>query len=146
MALRSIDEKGNVRKVPHLDHEEDFNRVWMRISPDARAAIEAEMNRRLDDLASSPNPNWGSIMNTSIEGGQLNPNTGVRADWTRTVFEPIYVACGFSEEQAGMLFGNVYKKVIIERSGEQWVGIRFDPTFPQRGVTLQGKTYFLVRS
>jgi hypothetical protein len=81
-------------------------------------------------------------MNTSIAGGQLNPNTGVRGDWSGTVFEPIYVACGFSEEQAGMFFGNVYKKMVIEHSSHR-VGIRFDPTFPNRGVTLQGKTYFL---
>jgi hypothetical protein len=142
MALRDIDEKGRVREVLRLDHEEDFSRIWMRISHDEQSAIEAEMNRRLDELVSSPNPNWGSIMNTSLEGGQLNPITGVRGDWTGTVFEPIYVACGFSEEQAGMFFGNVYKKMVIEHSS-RWVGIRFDPTFPSRGVTLQGKTYFL---
>jgi hypothetical protein len=78
--------------------------------PEAQTAIEAEMNRRLDALVAAPNPNWGSIMNTSIEGGRLNPQTGVTGDWTGTVFQPIYVACGFSEEQAGMFFGKVYKK------------------------------------
>jgi hypothetical protein len=26
---------------------------------------------------------------------------------------------------------------------EEGDGIRSDPTFPQRGITLQGKTYFL---
>ena len=25
----------------------------------------------------------------------------------------------------------------------QWIGIRSDPTFPQRGITLEGKSYFL---
>jgi hypothetical protein len=43
---------------------------------------------------------------------------------------------------AGMFYGNVWKKIIIERQ-ELWIGIRSDPTFPQRGITLQGKTYFL---
>jgi hypothetical protein len=133
MAVRDIDEKVHVREVVRLDHEADFNRVWMRISPDERAAIEAEIHRRLDEFVSSPNPNWESIMNTSIEGGQLNPNTGVRGDWTGTVFEPTYVACAFSEEQPGMFFGNVYKKMVIEHSSHG-VGIRFDLTFPSRGV------------
>ena len=41
-----------------------------------------------------------------------------------------------------MVFGNLRKKVIIERP-EPWVGIRLDPTFPQRGITLMGKTYFV---
>jgi hypothetical protein len=60
-----------------------------------RAAIEAEINRRLDELIHSPDPNWGSITNTSIEGGKTNPDTGIRGDWTGTVFQPIYErACG----------------------------------------------------
>jgi hypothetical protein len=44
-----------------------------------------------------------------------------------------------------MFFGNVWKMVLIGRD-EQWVGIRVDPTFPQRGITLQGKSYFLDTS
>jgi hypothetical protein len=145
MSLRDIDDKGNTRAVTVLDHEPEFLRQWNRIPLQQQAAIEAEINRRLDELISSPSPNWGSIMNTSIEGGKANPTTGVKGDWSGTVFEPIYTtACGYSEEQAGMLFGNVFKRIIIGRR-EPWVGIRFDPTFPQRGITLQGKTYFRPR-
>ncbi|HZR33295.1 MAG TPA: hypothetical protein VFA76_15725 [Terriglobales bacterium] len=51
------------------------------------------------------------------------------------------IACGM-DERAGMFYGNVWKKVIIERP-ERWIGIRSDPTFPQRGISLGGKTYFL---
>ena len=29
---------------------------------------------------------------------------------------------------------------------ENWVGVRMDPTFPNRGITLQGKTYFVSNS
>jgi hypothetical protein len=46
------------------------------------------------------------------------------------------------EDRAGMLYGNVWKKVIIERP-ERWIGIRSDPTFRQKGISLGGKTYFL---
>ena len=53
----------------------------------------------------------------------------------------IYEACGLNEEVAGMFYGNVWKLVIIGRV-ELWIN-RSDPTFPQRGVTLTGKTYFL---
>jgi hypothetical protein len=41
-----------------------------------------------------------------------------------------------------MFYGNVWKKVIIGRP-ELWIGIRSDPTFSQRAITLGGKTYFL---
>jgi hypothetical protein len=141
VALRDIDETGRIRDVPRLEHQSDFDRTWFTISPPARQAIEREINRRLDELITSPDQNWGSITNTSIEGGQANPVTGVRGDWSGTVYDPIFQACGCNAELAGMFFGNVWKKVIIDRQ-ERWIGIRFDPTFPQRGITLHGKSYF----
>ena len=146
MALRDIDEKGNAREITQLDYEGDFERTWNRIPPRQRDAIEAEINRRLDELIHSPSPNWGSITNTSIEGGKTSPTTGKRGDWTGTVFEPIFEASGRSEEQAGMFYGTVWKRVIINRP-ELWIGIRSSetkPTFPQRGINLQGKSYFLA--
>jgi hypothetical protein len=48
-----------------LDYASEFNRVWLTIAPEQRAAIEAEVNRRLDELIASPDANWGSITNTS---------------------------------------------------------------------------------
>ena len=142
MALKEIGEDGSVREVVSLSHRAEFDQVWGRITLEDQDAIEAEINRRLDHLMVSPDPNWGSITNTSIEGGRTNPQTGIRGDWSGTVFQAIYLACGQHEEVAGMFYGNVWKKVIIGRR-ETWIGIRSDPTFPQRGITLQGKTYFL---
>jgi hypothetical protein len=126
MALREMDEGGRVREVSRLPHEEDFNRTWFAISAHDRAAIEGEINARLDHLVTSPDPNWGSITNTSIEGGKVNPVTGIRGDWSGTVFHAIYEACGLNEDVAGMFYGNVWKKVIIERD-DRWIGIRNDP-------------------
>jgi hypothetical protein len=120
----------------------EFNQIWFLIPIQQRNAIEGEINRRLDELIASPSANWGSITNTSIEGGKANLTTGVRGDWSGTVFEPVYEVCGFHEKRAGMLFGNIWKRVIIGRR-ERWIGIRADPTFPQRGITLEGKSYFL---
>ena len=146
MALREIGEDGSTHDVLHLPHRQEFDATWSLISAADRTLIENEINDRLDALIASPDPNWGSITNTSIEGGRPNPATGVRGDWTGTVFQPIYeIACGMNEELAGMFYGNVWKKVIIDRP-ELWIGIRFDPTFPQRGISLGGKTYFLDRS
>jgi hypothetical protein len=93
----------------------EFDQVWLSIPLAQRNAIIAEINHRLDELNASPGPNWGSITNTSIEGGRANPNTGVRGDWSGTVFDPIFVACGFHEKVAGMFFGSGWKKAIIDR-------------------------------
>ena len=106
MALREIDENGRAYDVETLPHRRDFDRVWLTMTAQERAAIEAEINRRLDELVTSPDPNWGPITNTSIEGGQVNPTTGIRGDWTDTVFQPIYEACRQNEEVAGMFYGS----------------------------------------
>jgi len=145
MALLEIAENGEAYEVHELAHEGDFNHIWFSISLPQRQAIEAEINGRLNSLIASPDPHWGSITNTSIEGGKPNPITGIPGAWDGTPFQAIYEACGMNDELAGMFFGNVWKKVIIDRP-ERWVGIRSDPTFPQRGITLGGKTYFLHRS
>jgi hypothetical protein len=146
MALREMDGGGKLTDVLSLPHQTDFDRIWLQMTPEERTAIETEINSRLDQLVASPDPNWGSITNTSIEGGKLNPITGIRGDWRGTVFEPIFEACNLNENLAGMFYGNVWKKVIIERDQDRWIGMRFDPTFPNRGITLQGKTYFIDRT
>ena len=89
MALRDIDDNGNCHDVLRLEHQSEFNQVWLSIPLAQRNAIEAEINQRLDELIASPSPNWGSITNTSIEGGRANPSTGVRGDWSGTVFDAI---------------------------------------------------------
>jgi hypothetical protein len=142
MSLREISEKGEVYDVLELSHLDEFNQTWLSISLPERTAIKAEINRRLDQLIFSPDPNWGSITNTSIEGGKPNPRTGIKGDWSDGPFQAIYFACGLDEERAGMFYGNVWKMVIIEHP-KQWIGIRSVPTFPNRGISLQGKSYFL---
>ena len=141
MALIEITEDGQCFPVDKLPYLDEFNATWLRLE-DQRDAIEAEINRRLDELVNSPNPNWGAIMNVSIEGGTPNPITGIRGNWVGTPFQPIYEVFG-DEVMAGMFYGNVWKRVIINRKNETWYGIRSDPTFPRRGITLMGKTYFL---
>ncbi len=146
MSLYDVDCDREIRTFGQLwfrrTHRDDFLRIWNSIAPTDRQEIENEINSRLDYLISHPDERWGSITNSSIEGGKPSPDTGVVGDWTGTPFEVIYSACGLNEELAGMFFGNVWKKVIVERR-EHWIGVHSDPTFPQRGITLQGKTYFL---
>jgi hypothetical protein len=115
------------------------------MTPQQRDDVRAEINHRLDDLIANPSANWGSITNTSIEGGKVNQLTGIAGDWTGTPLEHIYDSCNHNVAEAGLMFGRLFKKIVIDRK-EQWVGYRSDdenPTFPRRGINLQGKTYFL---
>lgn len=140
--LTEVKDSGGTYEVHELENLPEFNGRWNLMTAEQQDAIELEINRRLDELVHSPDPNWGSITNTSIEGGKPNPMTGEPGNWEGTPFQALYHICGNSQQLAGMFFGSVWKKVIIDRP-EQWVGIRSDPTFPKRGITLMGKTYFL---
>jgi hypothetical protein len=144
VALRDIDEKGGVRNVPDLDYRSDFDERWMQYTREEQQAIIDAIDETLDELVAAPSSRWGAIMNTSIEGGKVNPFNSRCGDWSGTPWAPIYEHSGQSEEQAALFFGLLWKWRIIRRP-EQWIGIRNDPTFPQRGVTLQGKTYFLAK-
>lgn len=143
--LNDIDENGGVRELQDIDYRERFDSKWSEFTAKERHVIDAEINHLLDALIDDPNPNWGSIMNTSIEGGKVNPFTGVPGDWSGTPWQPIWERCGQSNEQAALFFGTLWKLRIIERP-ELWIGIRNTerrPTFPNRNFNLAGKTYFL---
>lgn len=145
--LKDIDEKGGIREMDNIDYRERFDRKWREFTPEEQLAIDTEINRVLDTLINEPTPNWGAIMNTSIEGGKANPFNGLRGDWSGTPWQPIWERHGQSDEQAALFFGTLWKLRIIQRP-EQWIGIRNTddrPTFPNRGITLPGKTYFLAR-
>lgn len=143
--LKDIDENGGVREIRDIDYRERFDRKWNEFTAGEQQVIDSEINRLLDALINNPDPNWGSIMNTSIEGGKVNPSTGVPGDWSGTPWQPIWEHHGQSDERAALFFGTLWKLRIIERP-ELWIGIRSSenqPTFPNRGVSLAGKTYFL---
>jgi hypothetical protein len=144
--LRDINENGGVRDMHDIDYRDRFDRKWGEFTAAEQQAIDAEIQRLLNALVANPSPQWGSIMNTSIVGGAVNPTTGVPGDWSGTSWQPIWERHGRSDVQAALFFGTLGKLRIIERP-EQWVGVRTtdsNPTFPNRGINLAGKTYFLA--
>ena len=66
MALRDIDENGNCRDVLRLEHQGEFDHVWLSIPLPQRNAIEAAINHRLDELIASPSPNLLAITRKRI--------------------------------------------------------------------------------
>jgi hypothetical protein len=144
--LMDMTESGRLHEVKDLEYREEFDLKWNQLTLGQRDGIDNHVSSILNDLVNSPDANWGSITNASIEGGKASPETGIRGDWSGTPFEPIFDLFG-DETEAGKFFGKVWKKAIIERKDEEWIGYRSNaisrPTFPNRGITLQGKTYFL---
>ena len=143
--LTDIDERGGVRELTDIDFRGRFDQKWSEFTESERQAIDTEIQRVLDGLICEPNSKWGAIMNTSIEGGKVNPFNGNPGDWSGTPWDPIWQRHGRSDEQAALFFGTLWKLRIIQRP-EKWVGVRStddNPTFPNRGINLSGKTYFL---
>lgn len=118
------------------------------IPPAQREVIVDEIEGRLQAIVDHPDDRWGTITNTSIEGSSRSGNW--LTDDKNGVFVPIATACGNDADAASMFFGMVWKWIIIRRArerGERWIGVRSSedrPTFPQRGILLAGKSYFLA--
>jgi len=100
--LKDMDEKGAMREMNDIDYRSQFDKKWKEFPPEEQQAINAEITRVLDALRDSPDLLWGSIMNTSIEGGKVNPFNGLRGDWTGTPWEPIWERHGRSDQQAAL--------------------------------------------
>ena len=59
--------------------------------------------------------------------------------WTGTVYEPLYFACGQSEEQSGWFFGLIVWQVMINRP-EDWMFKLAD----KEGDDVLGTTYWRI--
>jgi hypothetical protein len=147
MSLYDMDTDTEIDSVSKLwhkrKHQQEFEAFWHSMTQNERDAIEREINRRLDELIARPDENWGSITNASIEGGKVNPNTGIRGDWSGTAFQPIYEACGLNEELAGMRFGMVWKGSL---SSGQNTGLDSTPIqrFRSEESLLKGRPISLI--
>jgi hypothetical protein len=61
------------------------------------------------------------------------------ADWTGTVFQPIYEACGEDENAAALFFGLLVWQVVMDRE-DCWSFGRYE----KEGIPIRGMTYFRI--
>ena len=115
--LYSIDSGQYVTRLPH---QTDYDRWRKNISDDEYKAVEDAINARID----------ASEINTA---GWIPGH-----DWTGTVYEPIYKACGKNVTQAGMFFGLIVFKLLMERQGKTWGFGRYE----KDGRQIASMTYF----
>lgn len=119
--LYSIDSGKYIDKLPH---KKEFVSWMKNLSADSYQNIIEALNDKIDE----------NDINTSswIPGN----------DWTGSVYEPIYHACGDNKEASGLFFGLILFKLLMERQDAVWGFGRYE----KNGVPIRGTTYFILNN
>ena len=117
--LYSIDSGKYVTTNPH---KKDFEKWMNKLSEEDYKKIIAELNSKIDQ----------SDVNTA---GWLPGH-----DWTGTVYEPIFDACGKNVTQSGMFFGLIVFDLLMKRKDNVWGFGRFE----KDGKQIASMTYFII--
>ncbi|MDZ7753239.1 MAG: hypothetical protein U5S82_16685 [Gammaproteobacteria bacterium] len=114
--LFSIDSNSEITSIPH---HRDYERWRSRLTVEQYAASIEELNRR-------------------IEGAEIKTSSWIPgADWTETVFQPIYdVACIEDQDAAACFFGLIVWDTFMQHS-EWWSFGRYE----KNGFPIEGLTY-----
>ena len=110
--------------VTSVHHKKDFDKWMKNLSADDYRKIEDALNEKIDQ----------NDINTA---GWLPGH-----DWTGTVFEPIYDACGKNVTQAGMFFGLIVFDLLMNREDRVWGFGRFE----KDGKQIASMTYFVLQN
>lgn len=119
--LYSIDTGKYVNRLPH---EADFRKWMSKLAEDDYKKIEEELLVKINE----------SDINTAgwIPG----------KDWTGTVYEPIYKACGQNITQAGFFFGLILFNLLMNYEGKVWGFGKFE----KDGKEIKSTTYFVLNN
>ena len=119
--LYSVDSGKYVTRLPH---QADYDTWRQNISDKKYRDIEDALNVRINQ----------SEINTA---GWIPGH-----DWTGTVYEPIYEACKENVTQAGMFFGLIVFKLLMERQDKTWGFGRYE----KDGRQIASMTYFELKN
>lgn len=119
--LYSVDTGRYVDKLPH---KKDFDKWKNHLSDEDYYKVIDAINEKIDK----------SDINTA---GWLPGN-----NWTDTVFEPLYYACGRNKVQSGMLFGLIVFNILMLRPDKVWGFGRFE----KNGAPISSMTYFVLEN
>lgn len=119
--LYAIDTGKYVEKLPH---QKDFDR-WMK------------------NLSAADYQKIAETLNDQINISDINTSSWIPGnDWTGTVYEPLYHACGDNKVASGLFFGLVLFNLLMERKDAVWGFGRFE----NNGIPIRGTTYFLLNN
>lgn len=119
--LYSID---SGKYITHIPHEKDFEKWMKKLSAADYKKIEDALNEMIDQ----------NEINTA---GWMPGN-----DWTGTVFQPIYEACGQNVTQAGMFFGLILFVILMNREDKVWGFGKYE----KDGKPIKSMTYFVLNN
>ena len=119
--LYSVDTGRYVDKLPH---KKDFDKWKNHLSDEDYSKVIDAINEKIDK----------SDINTA---GWLPGN-----NWTDTVFEPLYYACGRNKVQSGMFFGLIVFNILMLRPDKVWGFGRFE----KNGAPISSMTYFVLEN
>ncbi len=110
------------RYVVALPHKRDFDKWRSHISDADYQKVVNAISDKIDE----------SDINTAgwIPG----------SDWSGTVYEPLYYACGQNPTQAGMFFGLIVFETLMNRDDKVWGFGKFE----KDGVPIRSMTYFVL--
>ena len=112
--------------IEYIPHVADYERWRRRLSDLEYEAIFQELNERVNEHMQRN----GVVTSSWIPG----------ADWTGTVFQPIYEnACNYDADQAALCFGLILWDVMMQRE-EAWSFGRYE----KDGIEIRGLTYFRI--
>lgn len=117
--LYSVDTGKYVKTLPH---KKDYDKWRHNLSDADYDKIIDELEKRIDSQ--------------EIHTAGWIPGN----DWTGTVYEPIYYACGQNKTQSGMFFGLILFNYLMNRQDTVWGFGRFE----RNGVPIESTTYFVV--
>jgi len=119
--LYAVDTGKYVKKLPH---KKEFDRWMKNLSPSDYENVIDTLSKKVDM----------SDINTSswIPGN----------DWTGTVYEPLYRACGNNKDASGLFFGLILFDLLMRSKDAVWGFGRYE----KDGVPIRGITYFLLNN
>jgi hypothetical protein len=114
----------DLRKIDHVPHPADYQR-WRealdRVDPQAYREIHDDLDSRFAER--------------EVDTSSWIPGS----DWSETVFEPIFPACGRDEVAAAQFFGLLVWQVVMDRD-DCWSFGRYE----KDGIPIKGLTYFRI--
>lgn len=117
--LYSIDSGKYVTQVPH---KKDFDK-WMK------------------NLSAADYQSIADTLNEKIEESDINTAGWLPGhDWTGTIYEPIYEACGRNQVLSGMFFGLIVFDLLMRKDDKTWGFGRFE----KDGKQIASMTYFVL--
>lgn len=108
------------KKVTKIPHKREFDHWKQNIS-------DADYQKVVDEI------------NRKVDANQVNTAGWMPgSDWTGTVYEPLYKACGCNKECAGMFFGLIVFETLMNRTDKKWGFGRYE----MDGKAIKSMTYF----